>query len=795
MTNPYAEREAMALFEDWLSIAEGERDAWLAAATQGRPDLLQRLNALIAADTATTLRTGGAMAVLEDEAAPFRIGAYRITGRIGRGGMGSVYRGERDAGDFERSVAIKVIKPGLFSPELVARFQRERQTLAQLNHPNIARLYDGGQTEDGSPYFVMELVEGLPLLLWAAEKNLSRADRIRLFRDICAAVSFAHSQLIVHRDLTPNNVMVTHEGVVKLIDFGIAKPADQHAPPSGVSPSIGQLSLTPGYAAPERLTSAQVTTAADVYSLGRLLQDLITPGAGDNELSAIIARATAENPKDRYPSADALLSEIDAWRDGYPVAAMAGGARYHLRKFVTRRRTPVLIGAGVFALLLVALVATLAANVRAEQARQEAENRFEQTRAIAKTMLFDVYDEVSRTAGSTQAREMLARTGLDYLDALAADANAPADVRLEAGRGYLRLSQVTGGDQAGELARHRDGEALLTRAEEIITPLYAQSPGDIEVARTMAQVMLDKAGSNIYTHNQIDLAREQAQRAQAIIEPFATHDVDTARIYAVAIQAEGDTHGWSDDYPGAVPHFERALAFLDGLPESMRQEIALLRVRGALLRLTGEAYHNLGRTEEARVTLDATVENNRAVLERTPDNPNALRSYAIANWYRAVVHRTNERNAAARASIEEAHRTAQTMRARDPNDAGAVRMVAITGEVYAQVLADLGRFAESYRLSDEVIAAHRSLVERSQGSQGARRSLAAALATTGGNYHNGRQYARACEFWREAHDIYVSFDRAGTLSDWDRANALAEMQNFIREGCNPPRRFASGEAP
>lgn len=795
MTNPNAEREAMALFEDWLTIPEAERETWLAAATQGRPDLYERLSALIAADKATTLRTGGAMAVLEGEAAPLRIGAYRITGRIGRGGMGSVYRGERDAGDFERSVAIKVIKPGLFSPELVARFQRERQTLAQLNHPNIARLYDGGQTEDGSPYFVMELVEGLPLLMWAAEKALSRGERIRLFRDICAAVSFAHSQLIVHRDLTPNNVMVTHEGVVKLIDFGIAKPADQEAPPSGVSPSIGQLSLTPGYAAPERLTSPRVTTAADIYSLGRLLQDLTLPGPKDDELRAIIARATAEDPQNRYPSADALLAEIDAWRDGYPVSAMAGGAGYQLRKFATRRRTPVLIGFCVFAVLLVALAATLTANIRAEQARQEAENRFEQTRAIAKTMLFEVYDEVSRTAGTTQAREMLARTGLDYLDALAADADAPADLRLEAGRGYLRLAQVTGGDQAGELARHQDGEALMARAEEIITPLYEQNPGDIEVARTMAQLLLDRSGANIYTHNQIDLAREQAQRVQTIIEPFARDDLDAARIYAVAIQAEGDTHGWKDDYPGAVPHFERALAFLDGLPEAMRQEIALMRVRGALLRLLGEAYHNLGRKDEARATLDATVANNRAVLERTPDNPSALRSYAIANWYRAVVHRTNERNAEARASIEEAHRTAQSMRARDPNDGGAIRMVATTGEVYAQVLADLGRFTESYRLSDEVIAAHRSLVERSEGSQGARRSLAAALATTGGNYHNGRQYARACAFWREAHDIYISFDRAGTLSDWDRANSLVEMQTFIRDGCNPPRRFASGEAP
>ncbi|HRO03637.1 MAG TPA: serine/threonine-protein kinase, partial [Terricaulis sp.] len=293
-----------------------------------------------AADSSSTLQTGGAMSALEAEAIPTRIGAYRIVERVGRGGMGSVYRAERDAGDFERTVAIKVIKPGLYSPELVARFQRERQTLASLSHPHIARLYDGGQTDDGSPYFVMELVDGLPLLQWAEAHAPDREARIALFRDICGAVAFAHSQLIVHRDLTPNNVLVTKDGAVKLIDFGIAKPADQEAPPSGVSPSIGQLSLTPGYAAPERLTSAHVTTAADIYSLGRLLQDLIPPGPADDEWRAIIARAAAEEPHARYPTADALLAEIDAWRGHYPVSAMPDTSQYKLRKFVRCWRAP-----------------------------------------------------------------------------------------------------------------------------------------------------------------------------------------------------------------------------------------------------------------------------------------------------------------------------------------------------------------------------------------------------------------------------------------------------------------------
>jgi eukaryotic-like serine/threonine-protein kinase len=787
MTDSNAEREAIILFEEWLGLEESERDSWLDARTQGRPELRTLLQTLIDADSTPSLRTGAVMAALEDEAMPARIGAYRIVGRIGRGGMGSVYHGERDAGDFERAVAIKVIKPGLYSPELVARFQRERQVLASLTHPNIARLYDGGQTQDGSPYFVMELVEGQSLLQWAESKALSRTQRVALFRDICAAVAFAHTQLIVHRDLTPNNVMVTHDGVVKLIDFGIAKPADQSGPAPSASPSIGHLSLTPGYAAPERLTSTQVTTAADIFSLGRLLQDLIPPSDKDDELRAIIARATAEDPQQRYHSADALLAEIDAWRGGYPVSAMKGGAAYQLRKFVTRRPAPVLAGVGVFVVLVTALGVTLAANVRAEAARLEAENRFQQTREIAKAMLFDVYDEVSQSAGSTQAREILARTGLTYLDALGADENAPLDLRLEAGLGYLRLSQVTGGDQAGELARHQDGAALLVQAQNIITPLFEQHPHHPEVARAMAQLELERAGNNLYISNDIDLAREQAQHAEAIITPFAAADADSARIFAVAVQAQGDSFGWSDQYEQARSEHRRAIAFIESLPVALRNELPVMRARGAILRLLGEAHHQLGETAEARAALDAAVLNNKAVLERTPNNASSIRSYAIALWYRAVVHRTNNRNAEARASIEQAYETANMMRARDPNDAGALRLVAITGEVYAQVLADLGRHEESARLSDNVIATHRILVERSEGSQGARRSLAAALATRGGNFYNGRQYARACEAWREAHAIYDSFERAGTISEWDRGNSLVEMRDFLRDACDPPR--------
>lgn len=779
------DREAMTVFEELLAVPDAEREQWLDTRTRGRPDLRTRVTALLEADRNTAVRTGGAMQSLQAEATPERIGAYRIISLIGRGGMGAVYLAERDAGDFSRTVAIKVIKAGLFSPELVRRFQSERQTLATLAHPNIATLYDGGETEAGSPYIVMEYVDGAPLLQWANEAKRSRDDRLKLFSDICSAVAFAHSRLIVHRDLSPANVLVTKDGVAKLIDFGIAKPTDDGV--TAADQATAQMTVTPGYTAPERLLSRQVTTAADVYSLGKLLHDLAAPRRGDAELRAIVARATADDPRERYPSVEALAVDIAAFRSRRPVQAFSQRRRYQLRKFVSRHVLAVTSSLLAVGLLVTALVLTLNANVQAEHARLEAEARFQETRGIAKMMLFDVFDEVSATAGSTQARAMLAETGLAYLEALAADEDAPNDVRLEAGLGFLRLSQVVGGGQASELGRYQDAQALLVRAEEIITPLYAANPDDRAIIRAMAQLTLEQAGGLLYGENDPIAARAAAARAQALIQPIATSSVDDARLFSVSLQTQGDTHNWNSEYELALPFHQQAEAFATSLPAELRDSIPVMRARAANLRLTGDAHHNLGHVEEARAALEQAVALNRAVRDSAPNNPAYIRNVAVSTWFSAVVHRTNRRDELARASIQEAVANAQLLRERDPNDAGALRMLAIVNEVYAQVLADLERYDESYVVGEQVIAAHRDLVQRSGDAPGAQRSLAAALLTHGGNSYNAASYSRACQAWIEAQTLLRAMQAAGNLADGDRTRMLGAVEGYVTNACNPPR--------
>lgn len=795
-TDPAIERRALALFQDALDQPEVERGSWAEAQCAGDAALHARVVAMLQADRLAGLRTGGAALDAADEALPDAIGPYAITEMLGRGGMGTVYRAERMAGDFQRTVAIKRIKPGLLSDNLIERFQRERQLLASLEHANIARLYEGGATEDGAPFIVMEYVDGKPILEWADEAALSRDARLLLFSEACAAVGYAHRNLIVHRDITPSNVLVTGEGIVKLIDFGIARPAVEPGRGEMLSGrSLASLSLTPGYAAPERMTTGEATTAGDIYSLGKLLASLVKHENSDVELDAIISRATAINPEGRYPTADALEADIAARLKHFPVSAMAATRCYVLHKFVQRHRVGVAASAVGLALLIGAFGLTLFANARAQVARAEAEHRFQQTHSIAKALLFGVYDEVSKVSGATKARETLARTGLAYLDALAASKDAPQDVKIEAGRGYLRLAQVTGDGQSAQLGKFEEANALLAKSEAILKPLHHVKPDDRAITEAYAALLIEQAGTNIYNNSKPDLARSQAKQATALLAPFQPFDLENARLFAESIQTEGDTYLWAREYEKAKRILERAEAFIASLPSSFQRDPRILAVRSSNLRLLGEALHKLKQTAPARQILDRNVAIARQLYAIDPADPDSARRLAMALRYAGVVHRTNYRDSEARVAIEESIRIARRLLERDPLDAGALKLFVITTEVYAQVLGDAGAYAQSYALGAEVYDAQLKLVRLAGNTPGALRSLAASTSTRGTNHYNGKDYNGACKWWREALNVYLGLERRSVLTETDRKKGVPELRNYLAKGCEngPPRPLDGGD--
>src|SRR6266851_5111571 len=341
-----------------------------------------------------------------------RIGPYLLVEVMGQGGMGTVYRAIRDDDQFHQEVAIKLIRPGIASGGLLRRFRDERQILATLEHSNIARLLDGGVSADGLSYLVMEFVDGEPISRYCRRKKLTIRKRLELFQTVCSAVHFAHQHLVVHRDIKPANILVTTDGVAKLLDFGIAKILD---PSSGSLHSRTTFAnpMTPDYASPEQVRGKNVTTTSDVYSLGALLYELLTdqrahqagslaemiravceqepvkPSArvsraqidGDGrsfsslrrdlagDLDAITLKAMRKEPRERYGSAEELSADIARYLDGLPVAAHRGSFRYVARKFVARHRVGV-VTAVVAAVLAVAGVATIVREARVASVQQ-----------------------------------------------------------------------------------------------------------------------------------------------------------------------------------------------------------------------------------------------------------------------------------------------------------------------------------------------------------------------------------------------------------------------------------------
>jgi len=407
-----------------------------------------------------------------EKAVGSRIGPYRITGVIGEGGMGSVYLAIRDDDTFYKEVAIKLIRRGMGTRSTLLRFHKERQILAKLEHPNIARLLDGGATDAGVPYFVMEYVRGLPITDYCNQRKLGLRERLALFCTVCDAVQYAHGHLVIHRDLKPSNILVTERGIAKLLDFGIAKVlANEREPDPSMTGADTHL-FTPDYCSPEQVRGEAVSTATDVYALGCVLYELLTgkrphhfttrsPGglveaicerqpeplsaaappelrrALRGDLETIVGRALMKDLAQRYTLVDLLRRDVDNYLAGHPITARPQTALYRAGKFIRRHR--VAVGAACAATLV--LVATTA--VAVNQAI-EARERFAQVRKMARTFIFDFNDELQRVPGNTKATALLVSTASEYLENLARSAGNDRGLLLELAQAYERLATVQG---------------------------------------------------------------------------------------------------------------------------------------------------------------------------------------------------------------------------------------------------------------------------------------------------------------------------------------------------------------
>jgi serine/threonine protein kinase len=636
--------------ELFLTVADrpaAEREAYLTRVCGGDEELRRELLSLLARDTNEDFIekpiAGVAIGLspeLGDDAAGSRIGPYRLTRLVGRGGMGAVYEAVRDDAQFRQQVAIKLIKGGMDSAFVRERFVRERQILASLDHPHIARLFDGGATEDGRPYFVMEFVNGEPITDYCRRRELSLDEKLKLFRDVCSAVQHAHQKLVVHRDLKPSNILVTTDGAPKLLDFGIAKLLTPDPGEATTRTETAIRLMTPDYASPEQVRGSAITTATDVYSLGVVLYELLTARrpyqfetyspfeieraicdteapppseaareqtgapaklarqlAGD--LDNIVLMALRKEPGRRYQSVEQFSADLRRYLAGLPVTARPDSFVYRASKFARRHRVAVVAAALVLLSLLGGIIATTLAARQARAERDRAERRFAQVRTLANTFLFDVHDKIQNVPGTIEARALVAKTALNYPDNLAQEAAGDRLLEWELAVAYQKMGDVQGDPWAPNIGQSQEAMQSYQKSLKLALRLSRNGANDLKMSRLLAQNYF-KLGALQALSGGKTAARETLGQAVAAAEKLEeqTRELQDLTLLQNCLMRLGDVYLNTGDPVSALTQYRREMRLSERRVTEFPDDRSQLSLAMSHTRLP-EALISLGEAPEA----------------------------------------------------------------------------------------------------------------------------------------------------------------------------------------------------
>lgn len=690
---------------------------------------------------ADLLATGGG----ELESGQF-LGDYKIVSLLAEGGMGEVYLAEDTK--LQRTVAIKLVKQGLGTASILRHFRNEEKILAGLNHPNIARLYGAGVTQNGLPYFVMEYVEGPRLDHYCQEKRLSIPERLALFQKVCGAVTYAHQRLVIHRDIKPANIRVTGEGEPKLLDFGIAKILDP-----AISVRVEQTMtflgvMTPEYASPEQVHGENMTTASDVYSLGVVLFELLTeqrpyqitsrrpdqiaraiteqeparPSAavarGDGgsksqvpspkmlrgDLDNIVLKAMRKEPQRRYASVEQLSGDIRRHLTNLPVIARPDTRSYRAAKFVQRNRVWVAMAAVIFLTLTGGIIATLwqahVARKQRELARAErgrAQVEFNDVRKLATSFLFEFNSSIQNLPGATPARKLLVQRALEYLSKLAQQSRGDADLQRELAEAYLKVGDLQGNPYEPNLGDTHGAEESYKKALAISTALVQANAQDSQARRYLAR-SYQSIGEVLPLLGKPNDGVADLRKAAEIFETLvrATPRNRDLRVQlADCYQSLGDLQGHSGlqnlgDRAGALQSYRKAMAVFDAMAvedssdQKARGGAAVMRIR-------------IGDMQREQGDLDAAEENYHAALERaeslaTADPQNDRFRRILALSHRELADLENQRGNFKQALQDalKALEINQVLTIADPNNAQAANNYVLSLTKVAELLNKTG---------------------------------------------------------------------------------------------------------
>jgi len=801
--NPEKWAQIKELFGSALEQQPGDRSAFLRNACGQDAELRSEIESLLASfDSNQSLGADAPPAGAATSAAAAagqNIGHYRVIREIGSGGMGAVYLAVRADDEYNKRVAIKLVQAGIDTQEILNRFRHERQILAALDHPNIAKLLDGGTTAQGLPYFVMDYVEGTRIDEYSDTQKLSVRERVCLFRDVCSAVQYVHQNLVVHRDLKPGNILVTAEGVPKLLDFGIAKLMKPELFTKALDATRVEFRLmTPGYASPEQVRGEPITTASDVYSLGVILYELLTSmrpyqvktdspaeilravcdqepsrpstaimRAGkvdaDNrkstpegralmrgtvpeklrrqlrgDLDTIVLKALRKEPSRRYVSAEQLSEDLRRHLKGLPVTAHSDSWSYRSRKFVGRHKAGV-AAAVLIAISLVAGVLATAWQARvARRERARAEQQFNDVRKLTTSLLFEFHSAIQDLPGATPARKLMVQRALEYLNKLAQQARGDPGLRRDLAEAYLKVGDVQGNPYIPNLGDARGATESYNQALQISQTLTQADAKDWAAREYLAR-SYKSLGEVLPVLGQPTEGLADLRQACSSFEALTAAQPDRAGLrqeLAGCYQSLGDLEGHS----GRANLSDPAAAL-----ESYRKSLGLYQ----------------------------------ALLQTDPGNKLARRGVAVLQ-IRAGDLLVRDDLKAAMSNYRAALPVVQDLAASDPTNAEARRLLATAYQKIGSVLEDLGDLKGALKSYDSAAATREDLMRADPSNALASMNTVVSLRYLGDL-------------------LYRMNDRAGALARYQRAVEIldrlsaAEPDNVMVQGRDSVMRIFVGQ--
>ncbi len=769
-----------------------------------------------------------------------QIGPYRLIREIGRGGMGAVYLALRSDDQYQKRVAIKVIKRGMDTDFIVRRFRQERQILAALDHPNIARLHDGGATPEGLPYFVMEYVDGKAIDAYCDTRSLSVKDRLELFRAVCSAAQYAHQNLVVHRDIKPGNILVNEQGVPKLLDFGLAKLLNPELYPQTIDPTATALRLmTPRYASPEQARGGPITTATDVYSLGIVLYELLTGHRPYNftsesppevfrviceqepvKPSSAVSRAARKITAEAYAETAITSESTSKNREGHPdklrrrlagdldnivmkaiskeahrryqsVEQFSEDIRRHLvglpviaRKDTISYRTAKFIkrhkiGVLAAALIVLALLGATWQAFAAHAERARAERRFNDVRKLANSFMFEIHDGIRDLPGSTATRELLVKTALQYLDSLAQEASGDTSLQRELANAYGKVGAIQGQEgSSGSLGDSRGASESYQKEARIREALCGANPDNVDDRRELAKVYDRLCWLYLQTGRRSE-AIPYGRKALELLEALLAGDPtnDWVRYdLANTFELAGTVE---TDLDASLDYVRKASEIYQGLLAKYPARAADNRRNlSRTYKMIGARLNERGESDGALEHYSRALAIEESLVSANPDNAVFQRDIGVTHSDIGWIHETKDDWAAALVS----HRKALAIRASlveaDPKNADARRALASTLANIGRALRAIGDHRGALDHLRRALAIREALSAADPLNRATRQTVADTLEDIGRVLHNMGDYKSALETHRKAFSIREPLF-AADVSDQSAQYSIASSYHNI----------------